>query len=389
MPWTETDPVLERHHFAHDFESGHWTMTELCQRYGISRTAGYKWIDRFAQEGVPGLREHSRAPRSCPHQTPDHLVRLILEENERYGWGARKILKRLHKQHPEFLWPARSTIFDILERHGRVRPRHARRRWKHPGAVPFNTTAPNQIWTVDFKGQFLMRNGIYCYPLTILDHFSRCLLCCHGLLDVRTEGVKAQFLRLFRKHGMPDAIRSDNGAPFASTGIHGLSGLNVWWMQLGITHQRITPGSPQENGAHERMHRTLKAEVTKPPAANLNLQQRMFNRFQVTYNEIRPHEALDDETPASRWTPSSRAYPERILKPEYPGHVEVRRVSNKGTFRLHSGQIFLSQTLNGENIGLEEVQDGLWNILYYDTLLGRFDERKKLITGAPSLKEKC
>jgi putative transposase len=387
MPWTETNPVLERRHFAHDFESGHWTMTELCLRYGISRTAGYKWLDRYQQGGLRGLHDHSRAPRSCPHQTPDKIVRLILEENGRYGWGARKIRKRLSKLHPHVELPARSTISDILERHGRVRARHTRRRWKHPGAAAFNTVAPNQIWTVDFKGQFLMRNGIYCYPLTIVDHFSRCLLCCHGLLDVRTEGVKRQFLRLFRMHGMPDAIRSDNGAPFASTGIHGLSKLNVWWLQLGITHQRITPGSPQENGAHERMHKTLKAKVTHPPAANLNLQQRAFNAFRNTYNNIRPHEALDDETPASRWTPSSRAYPERISKPEYPRHLEIRRVSNCGTFRINCAQVFLSQTLNGEDIGLEEVQDGLWNIVYYNVLLGRFDERTKTITGAPSLKK--
>jgi hypothetical protein len=234
-----------------------------------------------------------------------------------------------------------------------------------------------------------MRNGLYCYPLTIVDHFSRYLLCCHGLLDVRREGVKPQFLRLFREHGLPDAIRSDNGTPFASTGIHGLNRLNVWWLQLGITHQRITPASPQENGAHERMHKTLKAQATRPPAANLNLQQRVFNTFRRTYNEIRPHEALNDETPASRWAPSTRSYPDRIAPPEYPGHVEVRRVSNAGCFRLHSGQHFLSQALNGENIGLEQVRDDIWNILYYDVLLGRFDQRKKTITGAPSLRGDC
>lgn len=315
------------------------------------------------------------------------MVQFILEENGRFGWGARKIRKRLADRYPGLNVPARSTIFDILERHGRVHPRRSRNRWKHPGAVASITSAPNQIWTVDFKGQFLMQNGIYCYPLTVADHFSRYLLCCHGLLDVRTEGVKPQFLRLFREYGLPDAIRSDNGAPFASTGIHGLTHLNVWWLQLGISHQRITPGSPQENGVHERMHRTLKARVAKPPAANLNLQQRVFNQFRETFNELRPHEALDDETPASRWTPSHRAYPERIPKPEYPGHVEVRKVSNKGSFRLHCGQIFLSQALNGENIGLEQIDDNLWNILYYNTLLGRFDERTSTITGAPSLKK--
>ena len=389
MPWLETSPVLEQQRFVKDVESGHWTMSELCVRYGISRITGYKWLDRYRQSGVGGLQDHSRAPRSCPHETPRDVIDLVLRENGRYGWGARKVLKRLRTRHPERDWPARSTVFDILKRHGRVVPRRRRRRWKHPGAVPFATTAPNQVWTVDFKGQFLLRNGLYCYPLTIVDHFSRYLLCCHGLCDVRTEGVMPQFRRLFREHGLPAAIRSDNGAPFASTGIHGLNRLNVWWLQLGISHQRITPGHPQENGAHERMHKTMKAKATKPPAANLNLQQRVFNSFRETYNEVRPHEALDDDTPASRWTPSTREYPERIAPPDYPGHVEVRRVSNAGTFRLHSGQIFLSQALNGEDIGLEEVQDAVWNILYYDTLLGRFDERSKAITGAPSLRGEC
>jgi putative transposase len=386
MPWRETDPVLERRHFIQDLESGQWTMTELCVRYGISRMTGYKWADRHWQSGAAGLQDRSRAPLSCPHATSDEVVRLILEENSRYGWGARKILKRLRTRLPQRHWPARSTIFDVLKRNGRVAPRRSRHRWKHPGAAPLTTTAPNQIWTVDFKGQFRMRNGLYCYPLTIVDHFSRYLLCCHGLPDVRGEGVKPQFARLFREHGLPDAIRSDNGAPFASTGIHGLSRLNVWWLQLGIVHQRITPASPQENGAHERMHKTLKARATRPPGANLNLQQRTFNSFRRTYNELRPHEALNDETPASRWKPSGREYPPRIVPPTYPGHVEVRRISNAGCFRLHSGQHFLSQALNGEDVGLEQVADGVWNILYYETLLGRFDERTNSITGAPSLR---
>jgi transposase InsO family protein len=385
----ETNPMLERHHFVQDLESGDWAMTELCLRYGISRITGYKWLDRFRQSGVSGLHDRSRAPRSCPHQTPDELIEWILDENSRYGWGARKILKRLQKRFPNRALPARSTVFDILERHDRVRSRRARRRWKHPGAAPFNTTAPNQIWTVDFKGQFLTRDGLYCYPLTVVDHFSRYLLCCEALPDVRTQGVYRQFLQLFREHGLPDAIRSDNGSPFASTGIHGLTRLNVWWLQLGITHQRITPGNPQQNGAHERMHRTLRARAIKPPAANLCLQQRLFNSFRRTYNDIRPHEALDDETPASRWKPSARPYPERLSPPQYPGHVEVRRVSNAGTFRLHSKQQFLSQALNGHFIGLEQVADGLWNILFYQTLLGRFDEEKKTITGAPSLRKDC
>lgn len=364
-------------------------MTELCARYGISRNTGYKWRERFQALGVAGLAEHSRAPLSSPNETAPTVIEKILAEHTRYGWGARKILKRLQTMDPTVSWPARSTISDILERHGRVRRRRSRTHWKHPGAAPLQTTAPNQVWTIDFKGQFRMRDGIYCYPLTIVDHFSRYVLCCQSFPDVRADGVQRELRRLFRAHGLPDAIRSDNGAPFASNGIHGLNRLNAWWLQLGIAHQRITPASPQENGAHERMHRELKAKVTKPAAANAKLQQRVFNTFVHTYNHVRPHEALQDETPASRWRASPRSFPSRITPPTYPGHFEVRRVSSAGTFRLHNGQQFLSQALNNEMIGLEEVQDGVWNVLYYETLLGRFDERTRTITGAPSLKKDC
>jgi transposase InsO family protein len=368
-------------------------MTELCARYGISRNTGYKWLERYRAHGVRGLLEHSRAPLSSPTETPADVVQLILDEHARFGWGARKILTRLQTRDPQRAWPARSTIFDILARHGRVRRRRTRTRtrthWTHPGALPLHTTAPNQVWTIDFKGQFRMRDGIYCYPLTIVDHFSRYVLCCQSSPDVKAGGVRRELRRLFRTHGLPDAIRSDNGAPFASNGIHGLNLLNVWWLQLGIVHQRISPASPQENGAHERMHRDHKAKATKPAAANFKLQQRVFNSFVHTYNHLRPHEALHDETPASRWQPSLRSPPGRIAQPDYPGHFEVRRVSSAGTFRLHNGQQFLSQALNDEYIGLEDVQDGVWNVLYYTTLLGRFDERQRVITGAPSLKKDC
>ena len=206
---------------------------------------------------------------------------------------------------------------------------------------------------------------------------------------MKAEGVHRQLRQLFRRHGLPDAIRSDHGAPFASHGIHGLNRLNAWWLQLGIVHQRITPASPPENGAHERMHRVLKAQAAKPAAPNANLQQRVFNAFVQTYNEVRPHEALNDDTPASRWHPSTRPFPTRVTPPSYPGHFEVRRVSSAGTFRLHNGQQFLSQAFNDEMIGLEEIDDGIWNVLYYQTLLGRFDERTRTIPGAPSLKKDC
>jgi putative transposase len=385
MPWQETDPMFERHHFTQDLASGPWTMTELCARYGISRNTGYKWRERFLSLGVRGLEEQSRAPLSSPNETPQETIDLILAEHSRYGWGARKILKRLQSTHPLLDLPERSTIFDILARNDRVRRRRSRTHSKHPGAAPLQTTAPNQVWTIDFKGQFRTRDGVYSYPY----HFSRYPLCCQSFPDVKALGVHRALRRLFRTHGLPDAIRSDSGTPFASNGIHGLNRLNAWWLQLGIVHQRIGPARSQENGAHERMHWVLKAKVTKPAAANAKLQQRVFNTFVQTYNEVRPHEALNDETPASRWHPSARPLPTRIIPPTYPGHFEIRRVSTAGTFRLHNGQQFLTQALNGEIIGLEEVQDGVWNVIYYEPLLGRFDERTRTITGAPSLKKDC
>jgi hypothetical protein len=215
----------------------------------------------------------------------------------------------------------------------------------------------------------------------VTDHYSRSLLLCKGLPSVKTEGAKPAFRRLFQAVGLPEAIRTDNGVPFASTGIHGLCELNVWWMQLGIVHQRITPASPQENGAHERMHRELKRETTRPPASNLRGQQRKFDFFQKRYNEERPHDGIDGELPAERWEPSPRPYPERIAPPEYPSHLEVRRVSAAGTFRLKAKQPFLSNALADEHIGLEEVGDGVWNLVFYRTLLGKIDERTGEITG--------
>jgi transposase InsO family protein len=269
----------------------------------------------------------------------------------------------------------------ILERHGLLKKHRRRRRWLHPGAAPLTTARLNQIWPADFKGHFRTGDGQYCYPLTVTDHFSRRVLVCRGLRSVKTVEAQPVFRALFREVGLPDALRTDNGAPFASTGIHGLSALNVWWMQLGIIHQRITPASPQENGAHERMHRELKRETARPAAASLRAQQRRFDAFRERYNDERPHEALDGQTPSALWRPSPRPYPERITPPEYPGHMEIRRVSTAGTFRLHADQPFLSHALAGQDIGLEEVSDGIWNIVYYRTLLGRIDERTGRITG--------
>jgi putative transposase len=388
MAWAETNPVNERRRFIADYASGHWSMVELCQRYGISRKSGYARLRRYEEEGEAGLLDRSRAPNSCPHRTPEQLEELIVAERRAVHWGARKLLRVLRQRHPTLPWPARSTISDILVRHGLVRPRARRRKWLHPGAAPAEASEANDLWTTDFKGQFRTGDGIYCYPLTIADLHSRYLLRVTGLPNVRTENAMPVFERLFREVGLPNAIRSDNGSPFASTGIHGLCQLNTWWMRLGITHQRIRPASPQENGAHERMHRTLKRDTARPPRASMRAQQRRFDEWRNQYNHERPHESLGDDAPATRWSPSPRGFPARIAGPEYPGHCEVRRVSAGGCFRLSSRQIFLSNALADEHIGLEEVDDGIWNILFYNTLLGRYDAAANAISGADFMSSK-
>ena len=377
----ETNAMEQRLSFVLDYESGQWSMSELCERYGITRPTGYKWLGRFEAEGKAGLVERSRAPNGCPHETPERVVRLLLEARQRYGWGAKKRLQVLTKRHLQLPWPTRSTVNAILDRHGKLRKNRRRKKWAHPGAAALRTERPNQVWPADFKGQFKTKDGRYCYPLTVSDHYSRRLLLCKGLPSVKTQGARPAFRRLFQEVGLPEAMRTDNGVPFASTGIHGLCELSVWWMQLGIVHQRILPASPQQNGQHERMHRELKRETARPPASHLRGQQRKLDLFQRRYNEERPHDGIDGQVPDERWEPSPRPYPERIAAPEYPSHLEVRRVSAAGTFRLKAKQPFLSNALADQHIGLEEVGDGVWNLVYYRTLLGKIDERTGLITG--------
>jgi hypothetical protein len=269
----------------------------------------------------------------------------------------------------------------MLDRRGLLRKQRRRREpGAHPGAPPLETTAPNQVWPADFKGQFKTGDGVYCYPLTVTDHFSRAILLCHGLPSTRSADARAAMLVLFRAVGLPDAIRTDNGVPFASTGLHGLTPLNVWWMQLGIVHQRIRPGHPQANGTHERMHRELKRE-TLPAAATARAQQRRFDQFRRRYNEERPHEALNQRPPASLWTPSARPYPGRIGGPAYPVHCEVRRVRSGGDLKFRGAAPLVSEALAGEDVGLEPVADGVWNIVYYRTVLGRFNERTGTIAA--------
>ena len=236
-------------------------------------------------------------------------------------------------------------------------------------------TAPNGTWTADFKGQFKTRNGVYCYPLTVVDGFSRYLLACHGLLSTAIATARPIFLHLFQEYGLPGIIRTDNGVPFATTALGRLSTLSVWWIRLGILPELIAPASPQQNGRHERMHRTLKAEATRPPSGNLQAQQVRFNRFRHEYNDDRPHEALDQETPGSVYQPSPRALPQTLAPLEYPGHFEVRLVSRNSGIRWKKHWVCVTHTLAGEYVGLEEVDDGLWDVYFGPVKLGRMNER--------------
>ncbi len=383
MPWLETAPMQQREQFISDHSRRLFTMQELCDRYNISRKTGYKWLTRFHEYGRGGLSDRSHAPHRCPHKISNEMAALLCRTRRAHpSWGPEKILDHLKPKHREIReWPAFSTISDLFVRRGLIKKRRRRRKVLHPGSIPIRTNGPNDLWTADFKGQFRTADGIYCYPLTIADQHTRFLLACHGLPSVHTVGARKVFERVFREFGLPAAIRTDNGVPFATSALHGLSQLNVWWMRLGIQHQRIRPASPQENGAHERMHKTLKAEAIRPPRRNARVQQLEFNRFRAEFNYVRPHKALRGAPPATHYRTSRRPFPDRLPPLEYPGHFIVKRVTNAGTFRLKHKLLFLAHPLRQLHIGLEETEDGIWSIYFGTVLLGRVDEREMKIYG--------
>jgi putative transposase len=382
MPWEITGPVRERTRFIETYLTGLYTITELAERFGVSRQKLHKWLARHNAEGMDGLIDRSRAPLHIPHRTSAEVTATILEFRRRFRYmGPRKILARLSELHPDIDWPAASTIGDLLRRADFVQPRERRSPPAHPLRARSVPTEPNDLFTVDYKGQFLLGNHRYCYPLTMVDHVSRFLLACDAYPSNEGPHTRRAFERIFREYGLPRAILSDNGSPFGSPGLARLSRLSLWCIRLGIRIERIVPGRPDQNGAHERMHRTLKAETARPPEPTMERQQRRFDDFRHVFNHERPHETLGQKRPVTIYRPSPRPYPNSLPPIEYAGHLETRRIGHNGMMRWKNDQIFTSKTLRGEWVGLEEIDDGIWSLYYGPVLLARFDEPEMKLQG--------
>ena len=382
MPWRESCCVDERLGFIADWLEGEWTVVELCERYGVSRKTAYKWIERYRQEGPAGLAGRSSAPLRHGRATPDELAAAILAQKvERPSWGPRKIVAYLGRRYPERPWPAASTAGAILQRAGLVRPR--RRRHRAP-ATPGGLTlaeGPNHVWAADHKGWVRLRDGTRCEPLTVSDSFSRYLIGLSAETSTCGQAARPVFERAFAEYGLPQVIRTDNGPPFAAAGVTGLTGLGVWWAKLGIRHERIKPGRPQQNGRHERFHLTLK-EAMEPPARNLADQAVRFARFRHDYNQERPHEALGQAPPARLYAPSPRRPPRRLPAPDYPQDCDVRRVRSNGEIKWGGALIYVSSALTGELVAIQETDDGLCLVRFYDLTIGVIDTRQRRLRPA-------
>jgi transposase InsO family protein len=389
MPWKESSVMEEKARFVLEYQQDVCTMTELCQRYGIARETGYVWLRRYQQTGLEGLRELPRAPYQPANQTPKEIEKAVLELRQAHmRWGPRKVKRVLERDQPERRWPAASTIGAILKREGLVVARRKRSKTAPYQEPLAHADGSNRVWCADFKGWFRTRDGQRIDPLTISDAYSRYLLRCQAVAKTDTAQVQAVFEAAFREYGMPQAIRTDNGAPFASTAVAGLSRLAVWWIKLGIVPERIQAGHPEQNGRHERMHRTLKQETAMPPAANHRAQQRALDRFQQEFNQVRPHEALQMQTPGSVYQPSRRTFPARLPEPEYSETMRVLSVRRKGHFRWRKHDVFLSEVLWGERVGFLPIDDRWFTIYFAQFPLARFDSQKLQVLSLPSAKDR-
>ena len=383
MPWKEMSTMDQRLLFIADYLSGDYTKKALCICYGISRPTGDKWIDRFRIDGLEGFGEYSRRPRGHPRRTAPEIVERIVETKLAHqSFGPKKVMDRLRALEPDRRWPADSTAGKILKRNHLVQPRRHRRRVPPDPRTLADCSAPAQSWSADFKGDVPLANGKRCYPLTITDNHSRFILQCRALNRTTTDAVKPWFEWVFREQGLPERLRTDNGPPFASVAAGGLSQLSKWWIRLGIRPERIRPAKPSENGRHERMHRSLKEAVMRPPARTLSAQQRRFDAFVEEFNWQRSHEALERQTPASVHQPSPRPYPDRLPEVEYPSGVTVRRVRRTGEFKWRGRLIYLSTVLAKEPIGLVACDNDRWEIRYSFHRLGMLDQPTQKIIPA-------
>jgi transposase InsO family protein len=376
MAWNERSRMDKRVLLVGEYLKGERPMTELCREFGISRKSAYKWVGRYQAEGVGALEDRSRAPHSHPNRIDPVVMEALVQARRAHPhWGARKILAWLARKQPEFDLPVASTVSEVFARYGLSRARQARRRTP-PYTDPFgDADAPNRIWCADFKGDFKTGDYKRCYPLTVTDAFSRMILRCKALRSTKTAGVQPAFESVFREFGLPERMRTDNGTPFASRGAGGLSQLSIWWVKLGIRHERIEPGHPEQNGRHERMHRTLKQETLRPPAYSIRTQQARFDAFRTEFNQERPHEAIEDETPASRYTPSLREFPRRLASIEYPPGFNVRTVAANGRIRWKSALVTIGHALEGEPIGIQKM-DGMHQVFFADIHLGFLDDER-------------
>lgn len=376
MPWKESSVMDERVRFIAAARSGRLPLAVLCRRFGISRVTGYKWMRRFEREGPEGLNDRSRAPHHHPNAVSARVVELIVQMRRRDRLlGPRKLRQLLIERRIRERVPSASTIAEILRRHGLTSRRKRRRRTPaDPGPLQ-PARSVNQIWSADFKGWFATRDGQRCDILTVLDQHSRYAIRCPMIPGCTGDWTRAVFEAAFGEYGLPQTIRTDNGAPFATRGVAGLSKLSVWWLRLGISRQRIRPGHPQDNGAHERFHQTLKSYVADPPRAAGPAQQRALSRFRDYYNSQRPHEALEQATPASRYAPSPRPLPERLPEPDYPRGFLLRRVQVSGEFYWRQGKVFLGEALGKQTIGLQGIDGRYYRVYFMQEPIAIFDER--------------
>ena len=384
MPWRETCTMDERMGFVAAYLAGEESVAALCRHFGISRKTGHKWLARYRAAGGAGLVDQARAPRSNPRTIPEDVVAAVLSVRQRHpSWGPRKVKAWLEDRHPLQSWPAASTIGAVFDRAGLTQPRRRRRRVAPQSAPLSACRAPNDVWCADFKGWFLTGDGTHVEPLTVSDAYSRFLIRCQAVGRADEAHVWPVLADAFREYGLPQVLRSDNGPPFASLAAAGLSRFAVKLIKAGVVPQRIAPGKPQQNGRHERLHLTLKQDTATPPARSLAEQMARFAQFRSVYNKDRPHEALGQVPPGRVYQPSPRSFDGILRAPDYPDEAKVRRVRQCGAIKWRGDEIFISQSLIGEPIGLFPIADDAWLVKYGPVVLGTMKGRDGFIRIGP------